>query len=69
MEVIFGMQINVRESASWYYPFYGSGQTFEILKIGSWQYFCNALRKIVATAFLVLLRGKFLRNFYSFCEL
>ena len=42
---------------------------FEILRIGSWQYFCNVLRKIVATAFLVLLRGKFLRNFYSFCEL
>ena len=27
MQVIFGMQVNVKVSTSWYYPFYGNGQT------------------------------------------
>ena len=51
MEVIFGMQINVKGSTSWYYPFWWKWSDMsKIPKIGSWKYFCNILRKIVATA-------------------
>ena len=50
MEVIFGMQINDKVSTSWYYPFWWKWPgMFKIPKIGSWKYFYNILRKIVAT--------------------
>ena len=51
MEVILGKQINVKVSTSWYYPFsWKWPDMFKIPKIGSWQYFCNILRRIVANA-------------------
>ena len=51
IEVILGMQINAEVSTSWYYPFrWKWPDMFKIPKIGSWEYFCNILRKMVATA-------------------
>ena len=51
MEVIFGMQIIVKGSTSWYYPFWWKWSDMsKIPKIGSWKYCCNILKKIVATA-------------------
>ena len=43
----FGMQINVKNSTSWYYPlWWKQPDIFKIPKIGSQLYFCNILEKM-----------------------
>ena len=45
---VFDMQINVKVSASWCYPFWWKWlDVTKIPKIGRWKYFCNILRKLL----------------------
>ena len=65
--VQFCMQINIKVSTSWHYCFWWKQpDMYKVPKIGSWQYFCNALRKKYCNCFLVLLRCKTLRFFAGF---
>ena len=46
MEVIFDMEMNVKVSTSWYYPFWWKWPDMpKIPKIESWQYLSNKLGK------------------------
>ena len=58
MELILCTYINIKVSTSWHYCFWWLDM-YKVPKIGSWKYFCNILRKSVATAFVFYCDAKY----------
>ena len=64
MDFIFCMQINIKVSTSWHYCFWWKWSDMsKVLKIESWQYFCNIFRKKCRNCFCILLWCKTFRYF------